>query len=147
MRRSSRGEPSPRGRCGARAATSSRGRGSRCGRGGANRRSSVGGLLLGFRRRRFADVVERQLDLFEREHAGLIRDCDAALAAYTEADTDEAEERYGDFVDLVDTGRDELVALRDGYAGTLDDDAAEEYVEVFNARVRRRLPRFGLELE
>jgi nitrate reductase assembly molybdenum cofactor insertion protein NarJ len=104
--------------------------------------------VLDFRhRRRFADVVERQLDLFEREQAGLIRDCEAALRAYTDAESDEAEERYGDFVDLVDTGRDELVSLRDTYAQTLDEDAAEEYAYVFNTRVRKRLPRFGLELD
>jgi hypothetical protein len=113
-----------------------------------SRRSSLRRVLLGFRRRRrFADVVERQLDLFESEHAGLIRDCEAALRAYTEAETDEAEERYGDFVDLVDTGRGELVSLRDTYVQTLDEDAASEYVHVFNARVRKRLPRFGLELD
>jgi hypothetical protein len=112
------------------------------------RGTSLGRVLLGFRRRRrFADVIERQLDLFEREHGGLIRDCEAALRAYTEAESDEAEERYGDFVDLVDTGRSELVSLRDAYVRTLADDAADEYVYVFNARVRKRLPRFGLELE
>ena len=93
------------------------------------------------------DVVERQLDLFQHEHAGLIRDCEAALRAYTEAESDEAEERYGDFVDLVDTGRSELVALRDAYVETVDEAAADEYVEVFNTRVRKRLPRFGLELD
>jgi hypothetical protein len=112
------------------------------------RRSSLRRVLLGFRRRRrFADVVERQLDLFESDHAGLLRDCEAALRAYTEAESDEAEERYGDFVDLVDTGRAELVSLRDTYAQTLDEDVAAEYVYVFNARVRKRLPRFALELE
>ena len=113
-----------------------------------SRRSSLRRVLLGFRRRsRFADVVERQLDLFEHEHAGLIRDCESALRSYTEAESDEAEERYGDFVDLVDTGRGELVSLRDSYVQTLDERTAEEYVYVFNARVRKRLPRFGLELD
>ena len=112
------------------------------------RRSSLRLVLLGFRRRRrFADVVERQLDLFESDHAGLIRDCEAALRAYTEAESDEAEERYGDFVDLVDTSRSELASLRDAYVETLTDDAADEYVYVFNARVRKRLPRFALELD
>ena len=100
-----------------------------------------------FRRGRFTDLVERQLDLFERERAGLLSDCEAALRAYDSAASDEAEERYGDFLDLVDTGRDELVALRDAYADTLDEEAAEEYADVFNGRARRRLPRFSLELE
>ena len=56
------------------------------------------------RRSRFADVVERQLDLFEREHRGLIDDCVEAERAYDRAERDEAEERYGDYVDLVETG-------------------------------------------
>jgi hypothetical protein len=98
-------------------------------------------------RGRFVELVERQLDLFEQEYAGLIRDCEAALRAYDRAPRDEAEERYGDYVDLVDSGRESLLEYRDGYAQTLDEDAVEEYEEVFNALVRKRLPRFGLELE
>jgi hypothetical protein len=98
-------------------------------------------------RRRFADVVERQLDLFADEHGGLVGDADAALRAYGRADRAEAEERYGDFVDLADTGRDLLVELRETYASTLDDDLADEYRDVFDRRARKRFPRFGLELE
>jgi predicted translin family RNA/ssDNA-binding protein len=98
-------------------------------------------------RGRFVDLVERQLDLFAQEYAGLIRDCEAALSAYDRAPRDEAEERYGDYVDLVDSGRESLLEFRDDYARTLDEDAAEEYEEVFNSLVRKRLPRFGLELE
>jgi hypothetical protein len=99
------------------------------------------------KRGRFVDLVERQLDLFEREHAGLIRDTDAALKAYNTAGADEAEERYGDFLDLVETARDELIGLRDGYAQALEPDATEAYEDVFNRLVRKRLPRFGLELD
>jgi hypothetical protein len=98
-------------------------------------------------RERFVDLVRRQLELFEREYAGLIRDCEAALRAYNRAPRDEAEERYGDYVDLVDSARDALLEYRDGYARTLDGAAAEEYEEVFNRLVRKRLPRFGLELD
>ena len=98
-------------------------------------------------RGRFVDLVERQLDLFEDEFSGLIRDCEAALRAYDEAPRDEAEERYGDYVDLVDAGREALVDYRDAYAATLDPDAAEEYEDVFVARVRRRFSRFALELD
>lgn len=98
-------------------------------------------------RGRFVDLVERQLDLFAQEYAGLIRDCETALRAYDRAPRDEAEERYGDYVDLVDSGRESLVEYRDAYAQSLDEDAAEEYEEVFNSLVRKRLPRFGLELE
>jgi len=97
--------------------------------------------------RPFVDLVARQLDLFRAEHAGLIGDVDAALAAYNRADRDEAEERYGDFLDLVETGTDELIELRENYASSLDPDAAEGYRTVFNDAVRRELPRFGLEVD
>ena len=100
-----------------------------------------------FSRRRFADLVERQLDLFEREQAGLVRDAEAALAAYNRAERDEAEARYGDYLDLVETGQDALVELRDSYAASLDEETADEYRAAFNDRVRKRLPRFGLELD
>ena len=98
-------------------------------------------------RRPFVDLVERQLDLFAAEHAGLIADVEAALAAYNRAPRDEAEERYGDFLDLVETGTDELVELRENYASSLDPDTAEDYRNIFNDAVRRSLPRFGLEVD
>lgn len=96
--------------------------------------------------RRFVDVVERQLDLFAAEQAGLIGDVEAALGAYDQASRAEAEERYGDFLDLVETATDGLIELRENYAVSLDVEASEEYRSVFNDVVRRRLPRFGLEL-
>ncbi len=46
------------------------------------------------RKRRFADVIARQLDLFEREEAELLADVEAARRAYDRADRDEAEELY-----------------------------------------------------
>jgi hypothetical protein len=98
-------------------------------------------------RGRFVDLVQRQLDLFAGERAGLIADVEAALQAYDDAPREEAEERYGDFLDLVETGTDELIELRDNYAATLEEEAAEDYRLVFNDIVRKRLPRFGLELD
>ena len=99
------------------------------------------------RRARFADLIDRQLDLFERDHRGLIDDCIAAERSYTHADRDEAEERYGDYVDLVETGTEVLADLRDNFASTLDDDAAEEYEAAFNRAVLKRFRRFALEIE
>ena len=93
------------------------------------------------------DLVERQIALFTAGHEGLIRDAEAALAAYDRAPRAEAEERYGDYLDLVETGTDELIELRDNFAATLDEDSYEEYHAVFNKTVRKRLPRFGLELD
>ena len=98
-------------------------------------------------RNRFADVISRQLDLFEQDEEELIRQCVEAERAYDRADRDEAEERYGDYVDLVESGTEALAELRWTYAATLDEDAAEEYEEAFNKAVRKRLPRFGSEID
>jgi hypothetical protein len=99
------------------------------------------------RRRRFADVVRRQLELFQRENAQLIRDCELAERAYDDSERDEAEERYGDYMDLVETGTEALAELRDSYGSTLDEATAEEYEAAFNRAVAKRLPRFALEIE
>ncbi|HEY6150978.1 MAG TPA: hypothetical protein VIW19_10710 [Gaiellaceae bacterium] len=99
------------------------------------------------RRGRFGDVISRQLDLFERDQAELVRECDEAEAAYDRAPRDEAEERYGDYQDLVETGTELLADLRDNFASTLGDEAAEQYEAEFNRAVGRRLPRFSLEIE
>ena len=99
------------------------------------------------RRPRFGEVIERQLDLFEREQRGLIADCVAAEEAYDRSGRDEAESRYGDYVDLVETGTELLADLRDNFASTLDDDTAEEYEGAFNRAVLKRFRRFALEIE
>jgi hypothetical protein len=99
------------------------------------------------RRPRFAELIDRQLDLFERDHRGLIEDCAAAERSYNRADRDEAEERYGDYVDLVETGTEVLADLRDHFASTLDEAAAEEYEDAFNRAVLKRFRRFALEIE
>ena len=99
-------------------------------------------MILG---RRFAVVIDSQLDLFERDHAELIRDCDRAEAAYDDAPRDEAEERYGDYTDLVAEGTELLADLRDHYARTVDD--ADRYVLEFNRAVQKRLSAFALEIE
>jgi hypothetical protein len=98
-------------------------------------------------RRRFADVVRTQLDLFEREHASLVRDAADAERAYDGAGREHAEERYADYLDLVETGAELLAGLRDNYASTLDDEAGEAYERAFNRAAAKRLPRFRLELD
>jgi hypothetical protein len=100
-----------------------------------------------FRRRRFTDVISRQLDLFVREQAELIHKCEEAERAYNTAPRDEAEERYGDYVDVVETGTELLADLRDHFAVTLDEETSEAYEDEFNRAVLKRLPRFALEIE
>jgi hypothetical protein len=99
-----------------------------------------------FRRRQFGDLVARQLTFFEEEQATLLADVREAERAYDAADRDEAEERYGEYVDLVDTGTELLAGIRDAYAATLDAETAARYEEEFNREVARRQPRFAQEL-
>lgn len=98
-------------------------------------------------RPRFADLVKRQLDLFEQDQRGLIHDCSDAERAYDRAPREEAEERFGDYMDLVETGTELLAGLRDNYAASLEEGTAAEYEIVFNEAVLERLPRFALEIE
>ena len=100
-----------------------------------------------FRRKRFADLIARQLDLFEREQRALIERCVAAERAYDRAARGDAEERYGDYVDLVETGTQILAEIRDHFARTLDEETAEEYEAAFHRAVEKRFPRFALEIE
>ena len=99
------------------------------------------------RRGRFADVISRQLDLFVRDNLDLLEACDAAERAYDRAERDGAEELFGDYQELVEDGTEILAELRDNFASTLDEAAAEEYESAFNRAVEKRLPRFGLEIE
>src|SRR5205823_6438890 len=101
-----------------------------------------------FRRRRFADVVFRQLDVFaEDEAGGLLEEVREMKQRYDEADRDGAEEAYGDYTDVVEAATEALADMRDRYARTLEEDAAEEYEKAFNHAVKRRWPPFGLEIE
>ena len=99
------------------------------------------------RRSRFAEVISRQLDLFVRDNLELLEACDAAELAYERAERDGAEERFGDYQELVEDGTEILAGLRDNFASTLDEETTEEYEEAFNRTVEKRLPRFGLEIE
>ena len=95
--------------------------------------------------RRFADLIARQLDLFEADNAALLADCAAAERAYDEAPRDEAEERYGDYLDLVETGTEILAAMRDHFSRALGE--PDDYERAFNRAAGKRFPRFALELE
>jgi hypothetical protein len=95
---------------------------------------------------RFADLIQRQLALFRTDFGDLIDACAAAERAYDRAGREEAEERYAEYLELVEEGTDALVEIRDTYASTLEEDAAEEYVLRFDHEVGRRLPRFALGL-
>jgi hypothetical protein len=112
-------------------------------------RTSTGVYLKGdvFRRRRFRDVIERQLAFFEEEDSDLLDDVDRALEKYNRADRDEAEELYGDYQLMIEAATDRLAELRDAYARTLDEDAAERYEREFNDAVVARWRALALTIE
>jgi hypothetical protein len=94
-----------------------------------------------FRRGRFADLVRRQLDLFEQDESELLRDAEAAERAYDEAERDDAEEAYSDYLLAAEAARDRLDELRDTYAWTLDGEARVAYEQAFDRAARKRYPK------
>ena len=96
--------------------------------------------------RPFVDLIERQLGLFRADYADLIEQCDQAERAYDRAARAEAEERYAEYLELVEEGAEALVVIRDRYAQTLEPEQAETYEAAFEREVNRQLPRFGLGL-
>jgi hypothetical protein len=100
-----------------------------------------------FRRRRFREVIERQLAFFEEDDFDLLTDVDRALEKYERADRDEAEELYGDYQLTIEAATDRLAELRDTYARTLDDDDAEQFVREFNDSVVERWRDLALTIE
>ena len=99
------------------------------------------------RRDPFRDVITRQLDLFVEDEADLLEDCREKHRLYEQADREDPEEAYGDFVDAVETATEALADMRDRFGGTLDEDMAETYEDPFNRAVRKRWPDLGLEIE
>ena len=101
-----------------------------------------------FRRRRFGDVISRQLDLFGEDEAnGLFAEVRERKEAYDRGGREEAEELYGDYVDAVETATEALADMRYRFRSTLDEAAREEYEDAFNRAVKKRWPHFGLEIE
>ena len=98
-------------------------------------------------RRRFAKLIDRQLDLFEDDHAGLLERIAEAREAYDGAPRADAEDRFGDYQAWAADGADALIQLRDGYSSTLDEEAAAEYEAAFNRAARHRFGELALELE
>ncbi|MGH3072468.1 MAG: hypothetical protein ACRDNB_09415 [Gaiellaceae bacterium] len=94
-----------------------------------------------FRRDRFADLVRRQLDLFAEDEAELLEEAVESERAYDGAEREDAEEAYSDFQLVLETVAERLEELRDGYAATLDEDAAAGYEQAFARAARKRFPK------
>jgi hypothetical protein len=90
------------------------------------------------RRRRFDELVGRQLDLFADDDADLLVEADAALVSWRDSGRDSAEEAYGDYQLVADAIADRLLEVREGYAATLPEGTDDEYRRTFGDAVRRR---------
>ena len=113
----------------------------------AGAHGALRGDRVRLRRDPFRDVIARQLDLFVEDEADLLEECREKFRAYNSADREDREEAYGDFSDAVETATEALADMRDRFARTLDEDAAEAYEDSFNRAVRKRWPELGLEIE
>jgi hypothetical protein len=95
-----------------------------------------------FRRSRFRDLVERQLDLFEAD-TELLNDAALADSAWASADASESEELFGDYQLVVDAIGSELYDIREAYATTLDDRTTGDYRREFDRAARKRFGRLA----
>jgi len=100
-----------------------------------------------FRRGRFDDLIERQLDVFAADEAALLAEAEEADAAWTHAERSEAEELYGDYQLVVDALAERLYDVREGYASTLDEQTAAVYRGAFNRASVKRFRRLASFLE
>jgi hypothetical protein len=91
-----------------------------------------------FRRKPYAELVERQLDLIQSDDGALLAAVADARRAYSGAERDDAEEAFGDYQLALEALKDRLVEIRDTYAGTLED--PEPYERAFERAAVRRWP-------
>jgi hypothetical protein len=99
------------------------------------------------RRRRFAGLVERQLELFASDERKLLEEAATADEAWTHASSEDSEERYGEYQLVVDAIAERLYDLRETYAAGLEEETAARYRAEFDRAARRRFPRFASFLE
>jgi hypothetical protein len=99
-----------------------------------------------FRRSRFRELVDRQLDLFETD-TGLLDEAAETDAAWSGASADESEERYGEYQLVVDAIGEALYDIREIYAATLTSETADEYRAEFDRAARKRFGRLAAFLE
>lgn len=101
---------------------------------------------MSFRRGRFRELVESQLDLFASE-TDLLDEAAAADAAWTDAHAAESEELFGDYQLVVDAIGERLHEMRETYAGTLDEGTADDYRAAFDRAAKKRFGRLAAFLE
>lgn len=98
-------------------------------------------------RKRFGDLVSRQLDLFEDDARPLLADAAEADSAWTNAGREDSEELYGDYQLVVDEIAERLLDTRETYAATLDEATGDEYRTTFDRAARKRFGRYATLLD
>jgi hypothetical protein len=96
-----------------------------------------------FRRGRFDELVDRQLELFEEDRAPLLAEARQADHTWTTAAADESEELYGDYQLVVDAIGEGLYETRETYAASLEGRAADEYRTAFDRKAKKRFSRYA----
>jgi hypothetical protein len=90
------------------------------------------------RRKPYAELVERQLDLVAADDAELLAVIAVHRRAYADADRDDAEEAFGDYQLALEALKDRLTEIRDAYAATLE--KPEPYERAFERAAVKRWP-------
>jgi hypothetical protein len=96
--------------------------------------------MFGFwHRRRFRDVVRRQLAMFHEEEQQLVTEARRELRAYHDSrDPAEAQAHYARYDDLCEDAEDFLVEMRDSMAASMDADRSRHYRAEFDRQARSR---------
>lgn len=90
-----------------------------------------------FRRRRFRDVVARQLAIFAGDHGDLVARARGSLQAYAlEPDADAAQERYTEHDDLADEVESLLDDMYRGFSSALGEAVEGDYRAEFIRQAR-----------
>jgi hypothetical protein len=99
-----------------------------------------------FRRGRFRELVDRQLDLFAAD-TDLLDEAAEADDAWSHASAEESETLYGEYQLSVDAIGEALYEIRETYATTLAADTADAYRAEFDRAARKRFGRLAAFLE
>jgi hypothetical protein len=99
------------------------------------------------RRSRFGELVRHQLELFTNDEGELLAEIPAAESAWTRSSRAEAEASYGELQVVLDAVGERLLDLRETYAATLPDHAADGYRRAFTQAALRRFGRGASLLE
>jgi len=92
------------------------------------------------RRRRFSDLVNRQIELFAADNEDLLARIEVAQRVYDRAGVGDAEELFGEYMDLVEEAEEELLSLRDHYAEGMAARDRRDYEREFYRAAEKRLP-------